>query len=178
MNTPWQPTRTVDFVLRFDAELGPAMKSMLQNLSGSRLTPEDHAREACRVLARAVGGATHAYVGAATQTPMTAIRQPSNADDDGVLLGVRLDLNVPMNNPVDGSDGNAVAGLLNALIGLPRGSISRGEVLFPEVLRGPGPVLSTINPTTLPGQKLCPYCKNPMPDYEVQCMNCGARMES
>lgn len=178
MNTPWQPTRTVDFVLRFDADLGPTIQSMLANLSGARMSPEEVAREACRILARAVGGATHAYVAAATPGPLTAIRLPSNADEDGVMLGVRLHLNVPMNNPVDPSNGNAVAGLLQALIGLAKGSIASAELLRPEILRGAGPVLSTINPTTLPGQKLCPYCKNPMPDYEVQCMNCGGRSQT
>ena len=173
---PWQPARVVDFVLRFGPDLGPAMRSVINGLKGGRLGPEDLAREACRALARAVGGATHAYVNAAGQGPLT-VRLPTNAPaDEGAVIAMRLTLNVPMTQPIDNANGQQVAGLIQALLGLPRGSIANAELCFPEVSRDArAPLLTTLNSATLPGHKLCPFCRNPMPDYEVQCASCGAR---
>ncbi|MBI5516125.1 MAG: hypothetical protein HY909_20240 [Deltaproteobacteria bacterium] len=179
MNTPWQPTNTVDLVLRFGGDFGPALRAMLQNALGSALDPEGRAREGLRVLARAVGTATHAYIGGASPHALTGVRLPTNADDDGELLGIRLRLGTYMNTPVDASNGAQVQGLLQALLGLPRGSIVAAEALTLAPSReAQAPVLSTLNPRTLPGQKLCAYCRNPMPAYEVQCSSCGARAES
>jgi hypothetical protein len=179
VNTPWQPTNTVDLVLRFGGDFGPALRSMLQNAAGSALGPEERARESLRILARAVGTATHAYIGGATAQALTSVRLPSNADDDGVLLGLRLRLGTYMNTPVDASNGAQVQGLLHALLGLPRGQVVSAEALLPAPGReASAPVLSTLNPRTLPGQKLCGYCRNPMPAYEVQCSACGGRAES
>lgn len=175
----WQPTRVVDLVLRFNSDFGPAMRASVEGVKASRLPPEEQCREACRALARGVGVATHAYVWAAPQVPVTHVRLPVNADDDGTLIALRLSLNVPMQSPIDYSNGTAVAQLLQSLMGLPRGSLAGVELAFPEPARGgeAGPLLTTLNPTTLPGQKLCEYCRNPMPDYEVQCASCGGRVE-
>ncbi len=177
--TQWQPARVVDIVLRFNSDFGPAMRAAVEAVHASPMAHEDKAREACRAVARGVGVATHAYVWAAPQVPVTHVRLPVNADVDGTLLALRLHLNVPMTQPVDYSNGQAVAGLLNALMGLPRGSLAGVEIAFPEPSRmdEPGPLLTTLNPETLPGQKLCAYCRNPMPDYEVECRSCGGRAE-
>ena len=175
----WQPARVVDVVLRFNPDFGPAMRAQLEGVGGGHLSPEDGAREACRILSRAVGVATHAYVWAAPQMRVTHVRLPVNADEDGTLIALRLHLNVPMTQPVDFSNGQQVAGLLQSLMGLARGSIAGAEVAFPAPAREGenGPLLTTLNPRTLPGQKLCEYCRNPMPDYEVQCKSCGGRAE-
>ncbi len=175
----WQPARVVDLVLRFNSDFGPAMRASVEAAKGSSLPPEEQARELCRALARGVGVATHAYVWGAPDVPITHVRLPVNADEDGTLVALRLWLNVPMTSPVDYSNGQAVAGLLQSLMGLARGSIAGAELAFPAPAREgePGPLLTTLNPTTLPGQKLCEYCRNPMPDYEVQCRSCGGRAE-
>ena len=114
---------------------------------------------------------------AAPQIPLTHVKLPVNASDDGTHIALRLHLNVPMTQPVDYSNGNAVAGLMQALMGLPRGSLAGVELGFPEVARmgEAAPLLTTLNPESLPGQKLCEFCRNPMPDYEVECRSCGAR---
>ena len=125
----WQPARVVDVVLRFNPDFGPAMRAQLEGVGGGHLSPEDGAREACRILSRAVGVATHAYVWAAPQMPVTHVRLPVNADEDGTLIALRLHLNVPMTQPVDFSNGQQVAGLLQALMGLARGSIAGADAL-------------------------------------------------
>ncbi len=175
---PWQPTRDVDVILRFGSDFGPALQSSIQNTAASHLSPEDSARESLRVLSRAVGVATHAAVTAA-HGPLTGVRVPREAMDDGVVIALRLHLNVPMTQPIDPSDGRQVAGLLQAIQGLAPGSIASAEGIFPGVVtEGAVPVLAVINPQTLPGQKLCDYCRNPMPAYEVQCPTCGARSQT
>lgn len=176
--TPWQPTREVDVVLRFGPDYGPALKSSVEASASSHLPPEGRAREDLRVLARAVGVATHAYVGA-SRGVLQGVRLPVNAYDDGVVIALRLHLQVPMTQPIDYSNGQQVAGLLQAIQGLAPGSIVSAEVTFPPGVTEPtAPVLTTLNPQTLPGQKLCAYCRNPMPAYEVQCQSCGGRAES
>lgn len=175
----WQPARVVDVILRFNPDFGPAMRASLEGVLRTALAPEDQAREACRVIARGVGVATHAYVWAAPQMPVTAVKLPVEVMDDGVILALRLSLNTPMNSPVDYTNGEQVAGLLNALMGLPRGSLAGVTACFPPGSSdAQGPLLSMLNPRTLPGQKLCEYCRNPMPAYEVQCGSCGARSGS
>ncbi len=175
----WQPARVVDLVLRFNSDFGPAIRMTLEASRGAHLSPEDQAREACRGLARGVGVATHAYVWAAPQVPITHVRLPVDVDPDGTLIALRLHLNVPMNAPVDYSNGTAVAQLLQTLMGLPRGSLAGAELAFPAPALGgeAGPLLTALDAATLPGQKLCAYCRNPMPDYEVECRSCGARAE-
>lgn len=175
----WQPARVVDLVLRFNSDFGPAMRAAVEGVKASSFAPEDQCREACRALARGVGVATHAYVWGAPDMALTHVRLPVNADEDGTVIHLRLRLNVPMTTPIDYSNGTAVAGLLQTLMGLPRGSLAGVEVGFPAPANGgeAGPLLTTLNPTTLPGQKLCEYCRNPMPDYEVQCASCGGRAE-
>ena len=177
--TPWQPTREVDVVLRFRTDFGPALKASLESVGQSHLAPEGRARDCLRVLARAVGVASHAYVGAA-RGPLTGVRLPTNAfDDDGMLIALRLHLAVPMTQPIDYSNGAQVAGLLQAIMGLAAGSIVGADVTFPPGDTDPSaPLLTTLNPQTLPGQKLCAYCRNPMPAYEVKCASCGGRAES
>lgn len=175
----WQPARVVDVVLRFNPDFGPAMKASLEGVQRGALAPEDQAREACRVIARGVGVATHAYVWAAPQVPVAAVKLPVDVMDDGVVIALRLGLNTPMNNPIDYTDGQQIAGLLQALMGLPRGSLAGVQIAFPPGSSdAQGPLLSMLNPRTLPGQKLCEYCRNPMPAYEVQCGSCGARSGS
>jgi len=174
---PWQPTREVHVALRFGTDYGPTLKASVEAAGASHLPPEGRAREQLRVLARAVGVATHAYVGAA-QGPLTTVRTPMDTDE-GVVIALRLHLNVPMTQPIDQANGQQVAGLLQAIMGLAPGSIAGAELTFPEVTGQPGaPVMAGLNPRTLPGQKLCDYCRNPMPAYEVQCHNCGGRAES
>ncbi len=175
----WQPARAVDLVLRFNSDFGPAMRASVEGLKGASMAPEDQAREACRALARGVGVATHAYVWAAPDIPVTHVKLPVNADEDGTLIALRLKLNVPMTSPIDYSNGQAVAGLLQSIMGLPRGSVAGVDIAFPAnaTMGESAPLLTTLNPTTLPGQKLCEYCRNPMPDYEVQCRSCGGRSE-
>ena len=175
----WQPARVVDVVLRFNPDFGPAMKASVEGVLRTALAPEDQAREACRVIARGVGVATHAYVWAAPQMPVTAVKLPVEVMDDGVIVALRLALNTPMNSPVDYTNGQQVAGLLQALMGLPRGSLAGVTIAFPPgASDAQGPLLSMLNPRPLPGQKLCEFCRNPMPAYEVQCASCGARSES
>jgi len=176
----WQPARVVDFVLRFDADIGGAIKMGVEAIKNASMPPEDQAREACRAIARGVGRATHAYVWAAPQMPLTHVKLPVDVDPAGPVIHLRLHLNVPMQSPIDWTNGQAVAGLLQSLMGLPRGSLARVEVGFPVPAESGenGPVLSMVNPRTLPGQKLCGYCRNPMPAYEVQCGSCGARAQS
>ncbi|MBL8603000.1 MAG: hypothetical protein JNK72_13835 [Myxococcales bacterium] len=175
----WQPARIIDIVLRFENDLGPALKMALSGIRDASSPPEDRAREALRTLARGVGRATHAYVWAAPNMQLTHARLPVEIDPACTLLHVRLHMNMPMNAPIDWTNGQAVAGLLQSLMGLPRGALQMAEIGFPAVAgQGEnGPLLSMMNPRTLPGQKLCEYCKNPMPAYETQCRNCGARVE-
>ncbi len=175
----WQPARVVDLVLRFNSDFGPAMRAAVEGVKGATMAPEDQCREACRALARGVGVATHAYVWSAPDVPITHVRLPVDIDADGTLIALRIRLNVPMNSPVDYSNGQAVAGLLQSLMGLPRGSLAGVDVAFPApaTMGEAGPLLTMLNPATLPGQKLCEYCRNPMPDYEVQCRSCGGRSE-
>lgn len=176
----WQPTNVVDVVLRFDRDYGPAMRATAEGALRGNLPPDEQGREVLRGLARGVGVATHAYVWAAPPQPLTHVRLPVDTDEDGTHVAARIHLNVPMTQPVNYADGNAVAALLQTLVGLPRGSLARVELGFPAVakLGEPSPLLTTLNPETLPGQKLCPYCRNPMPDYEVECRSCGARATS
>jgi len=176
----WQPAHVVDVVLRFDRDYGPAMRATAEGALRSALPPEGQCRELLRGLARGVGVATHAYVWAAPQIPLTHVKLPVDVDDDGTHVAARLFLNVPMTQPVNYADGNAIAGLLQALVGLPNGSLARAELTFPEPAKmgEPAPLLTALNPETLPGQKLCAYCRNPMPDYEVECRSCGARATS
>ncbi len=175
----WQPARVVDVVLRFNPDFGPAMKASVEGVLRTQLAPEDQAREACRVIARGVGVATHAYVWAAPQMPVTAVKLPVDVYDDGVIIALRLALNTPMNNPIDYTNGEQIAGLLQALMGLPRGSLAGVTVAFPPGSSdAQGPLLSMLNARTLPGQKLCEFCRNPMPAYEVLCASCGARSTS
>ncbi len=172
----WQPARVVDVVLRFNADFGPAMKASVEGATNARLAPEQQARECLRAIARGVGVATHAYVWAAPQVPVTEVKLPSDVMDDGVVVALRLALNTPMNTPIDYTDGHQVQGLLQALMGLPPGALAGVTAAFPPASsRANGPLLSMLNPRTLPGQKLCEYCRNPMPAYEVQCGSCGAR---
>lgn len=176
----WQPARVVDFVLRFNSDFGPALKMAVEGVRGSQMPPEDQAREACRAIARGVGVATHAYVWSAPPQPLTHVKVPVDiSGDEGTMIALRLHLNVPMNSPIDYSSGQQVAGLLQSLMGLPRGSLAGVEIGFPAPSNAgePGPLLTMLNPKTLPGQKLCEYCRNPMPAYEVQCANCGGRAE-
>jgi hypothetical protein len=175
----WQPARAVDLVLRFNSDFGPAMRAAVEGATGANLPPEDRCREACRALARGVGVATHAYLWAAPEVPVTHVRLPVDVDADGTLVALRIRLNTPMNSPVDYSNGQSVATLLQTLMGLPRGSLAGVDVAFPApaTMGEAGPLLTMLNPSTLPGQKLCEYCRNPMPDYEVQCRSCGARAE-
>jgi hypothetical protein len=175
----WQPAHMIDVVLRFNVDLGPIMRSAVEAALNASFAAEDKAREVCRALARGVGEATHAYVWAAPDIALTHVRLPSNADDDGTTIALRLRLAVPMTQPIDYSNGTAVAGFLQSLMALPRGSLVGVDVTWPAPARAgePSPLLTTLNPTTLPGQKLCAYCRNPMPDYEVQCASCGARAD-
>lgn len=176
----WQPARVVDVVLRFDRDYGPAMRATVEAALRSTLSPEDQCREVLRGLARGVGVATHAYVWPAPQIPLTHVKLPVDTDEDGTHIAARISLNTPTSQAVNYADGNAVAGFLQGLLGQPRGSLVRAEVTFPEPARlgEPAPLLTALNPETLPGQKLCAYCRNPMPDYEVMCMSCGARVTS
>lgn len=173
----WQPARVVDVVLRFDRDFGPAMRATVEGALRASLSPEDQCREVLRGIARGVGVATHGYVWPAPQIPLTHVKLPVDVSEDGTHIALRIHLNVPMTQPVNYADGNAIAGFLQTMVGLPRGALVRVEVTFPEVARlgEPAPLLTAINPETLPGQKLCAYCRNPMPDYEVACRSCGAR---
>ena len=96
----WQPARAVDIVLRFNSDFGPAMRASVEGLKGASMAPEDQAREACRALARGVGVATHAYVWAAPDIPVTHVKLPVDVDEDGTLIALRLRLNVPMTSPI------------------------------------------------------------------------------
>lgn len=177
----WQPARAVDVVLRFNSDFGPALRASIEGVGAARMPPEQTAREACRVLARAVGVATHAYVWAAPQgRQVTVVKVPHTADDGGTVIALRLHLNTPMNSPIDYSNGQQIQGLLQALMGLPQGSFAGAELSFPpaEYDATDCPLLVTLNAQTLPGQKLCGYCRSPMPAYEVQCTNCGGRAEA
>jgi hypothetical protein len=176
----WQPARVIDLALRFNNDFGPAMRVALEGVKQASFAPEDQCREAVRAIARGVGVATHGYLWSAPEMALTHVRQPVDVDNDATMIALRMYLNVPMNNPVDYTNGQAIAGFLQSLMGLPRGSLVRVEIQFPAIalLGEPSPLLSAINPATLPGQKLCPYCRNPMPDYEVQCRSCGARTEN
>ena len=60
----------------------------------------------------------------------------------------------------------------------PRTLIATVSVATGTGLTAKAPFMVTLNGATLPGHKLCPYCRNPMPDYEVQCPSCGARARS
>ena len=175
----WQPAHVVDVVLRFDPDYGPALRATAEAALRSAHGPEEQCRELLRGLGRAVGVATHGYVWAAPAIPLQHVKLPVDADEGGTHIAARLYLNVPMTQPVNYADGHAIAGLLQALVGLPRGSLVRAELGFPAVAKmgEPAPLLTALNPATLPGQKLCPYCRNPMPDYEVECRSCGARAE-
>lgn len=176
----WSPARVVDLVLRFNSDFGPSLRAAVEGVAASALAPEDRAREACRAIARGVGVATHAYVWAAPNLPLTAVRLPVDVDpSEGTLVHLRLQLNVPMTTPIDYTQGTQVQGLLQGLMGLPRGSLAGVEIGFPVPAEGgaQGPLLSPLNPRTLPGQKLCSYCRNPMPAYETRCQSCGAHVE-
>jgi hypothetical protein len=176
----WTPARVVDFILRFNADFGPSLRAALEGVAAAALPPEEKCREACRAIARGVGVATHAYVWAAPNMPVTAVRLPVDVDPtEGAMIHLRIALNVPMNTPIDYTQGTQVQGLLQSLMGLPRGSLAGVEITFPGPAEGSaqGPLLSPLNPRTLPGQKLCAYCRNPMPAYETLCQSCGARVE-
>ena len=67
---------------------------------------------------------------------LSHVRLPVNADEDGTVIHLRLRLNVPMTTPIDYSNGTAVAGLLQTLMGLPRGSLAGVEVGFPAPANG------------------------------------------
>lgn len=176
----WTPARIVDFILRFNGDFGPSLRAAVENVSRMSLPPEDQCREACRAIARGVGVATHAYVWAAPQVPVSAVRLPVDVDPhEGTLIHLRIHLNMPMNTPIDYTQGTQVQGLLQSLMGLPKGALAGVEIGFPGPAEGgaQGPLLSPLNPRTLPGQKLCAYCRNPMPAFETRCESCGARAE-
>ena len=176
----WTPARAVDFILRFNSDFGPSLRAAVEGVKSASMPHEDQAREACRAIARGVGVATHAYVWAAPNVPVTAVKLPVDVDPaEGTLIHLRLHLNTPMNTPIDYTQGTQVQGLLQALMGLPRGALAGVEIGFPEAAEGgaPAPLLSPLNPRTLPGQKLCAYCRNPMPAFETRCESCGARVE-
>lgn len=177
----WQPTRTVDIIVRFNSDFGPSLRASLEALGSAQMPPEQSSREALRVLARAIGVATHAYVWSApADTPVTVVKVPQNAEEDGTVIALRLQLNTPMNSPIDYSNGQQLQGLLQALMGLPQGSLAGSTLSFPPASYSSSncPMLVTLNAQTLPGQKLCIYCRSPMPAFEVQCTNCGGRAES
>lgn len=176
----WTPARVVDFILRFNSDFGPSLRAAVEGVKSASMPHEDQAREACRAIARGVGVATHAYVWAAPNMPVTAVKLPVDVDPgDGTLIHLRLHLNMPMNTPIDYTQGTQVQGLLQALMALPRGGLAGVEIGFPGAAEGDvqGPLLSPLNPRTLPGQKLCSFCRNPMPAYETRCESCGARVE-
>lgn len=175
---PWQPAYAVDFVIRFGEDMAPTMRSVLDGLRAGRMPPEDLARETARAIARAMGATTHAYIAPVGQQPLAAVRVPVNAVDDGLIVDLRLYLNLPMTQAVDPANAQAIAATLQAIVGLPRGSIRGAEVAYLEVARENAPLLTTLNTRTLPGQKLCHFCRNPMPDYETFCQSCGGRAHS
>jgi hypothetical protein len=176
----WTPARVVDFILRFNSDFGPSLRAAVEGVKSASMPHEDQAREACRAIARGVGVATHAYVWAAPNMPVTAVKLPVDVDpSDGTLIHLRLHLNMPMNTPIDYTQGTQVQGLLQSLMGLPRGGLAGVEIGFPGAAEGDvqGPLLSPLNPRTLPGRSSARSAATPCPRTRPAARGCGARVE-